>query len=713
MNDDRIADDQKAIKKKLTDWEKEPTIEDLKADLMECESPHTAQTQKIETWLNSLNIEGASKPPERKGYSQIQPKLIKKQAEWRYAPLSDPFLADEDMFDVHPVSWEDTKAAEQNQTMLNYQFRTQIDRVRFIDDFVQACVQDGTAIVKTGWEFAEEDYEEEIPVVEYSIDPSQAPMYERMDELEQTNPTAYMQETERDEIREAHNLWKQDGQARAIRVTGSQTVTKTRTTRNRPTLEVCHHDDVYLDPTAMGRPEDMQFVIHRFQSSLSTLKKDGRYSNLDAIEFENANPLGEPDNGPDNGGSFNFADRARKKLIVHEYWGYRDIDGSGMVRPIVGAWVGNTLIRMEENPFPDKRPPFVVVAYRPVRRSLYGEPDAELLEDNQKIAGALTRGMIDLMGRSANAQQGIAKGALDVTNRRKFARGEDYEYNPGTNPANTFFMHKFPEIPASAQVLLQMQNQEAESLTGVKAFASGISGNDLGENVPAVRGVLDASSKREMAILRRLKNGMLEIGRKIIAMNGEFLSEREVVRVTNDEFIQINREDLAGNFDLRLSISTAEADESKAKELSFMLQTMGNNMDPSMSQMILADIAKLRKMPELAKRIAEYQPQPDPMAQELQKLELEMKKAEVAKAMAEVEEMRAETELKMAKARDLGSKADLTDLDYVEQSSGVKQERELQRVGEQAKSQAQLKAVDHEYKMKEKQAAAKSPAKSE
>ena len=31
-----------------------------------------------------------------------------------------------------------------------------------------------------------------------------------------------------------------------------------------------------------------------------------------------------------------------------------------------------------------------------------------------------------------------------------------------------------------------------------------------------------------------------------------------------------------------------------------MLQTMGNTMPPEMSQMILADIAKLRKMPDLA-----------------------------------------------------------------------------------------------------------------
>ncbi len=38
--------------------------------------------------------------------------------------------------------------------------------------------------------------------------------------------------------------------------------------------------------------------------------------------------------------------------------------------------------------------------------------------------------MIDIMGRSANGQIGARKDALDITNRRKFLAGEDYEFNP-------------------------------------------------------------------------------------------------------------------------------------------------------------------------------------------------------------------------------------------------------------------------------------------
>ena len=110
---------------------------------------------------------------------------------------------------------------------------------------------------------------------------------------------------------------------------------------------------------------------------------------------------------------FEFKDKARKKLTAYEYWGYWDIDGKGLTKPIKAVWVGNVMIKLEELPYPDKKLPFVSVPYLPVRKSVYGEPDGKLLEDNQDIIGAVTRGMIDVLGRSANGQLLIAKGLLD------------------------------------------------------------------------------------------------------------------------------------------------------------------------------------------------------------------------------------------------------------------------------------------------------------
>lgn len=687
----------------LTNWKNPPKLGDLKKDLLDAKPAHDTQKALVKTWLDNLNVEGNAKVKTAKGNSSIVPKLIRKQAEWRYPALSDPFLSTDDVFNVYPVSWEDKKAATQNQMLLNHQFNNKIDKVQFIDDYVRTAVDEGTVIVRIGWEFEEEEYVSDFPEVQYQINPEMGPMHEQLEQMRIESPATYELDVP-EEMRTAHEMTMEQGIPVEPVILGYKKEKRTRTVKNHPTVEVCNVNNVIIDPSCNGKIEDAGFVIYSFESSLSKLKKDSKYKNLDKIQVEGNSILNEPDHTPSNDSNFNFNDKPRQLFVVYEYWGYWDIDGSGTVTPIVVTWVGNTIIRMEENPFPDKLLPFITVPYLPKRREVYGEPDGALLEDNQKIIGAVTRGMIDIMGKSANGQTGIRKDMLDTTNRRKFENGQDYEFNMTVDPRVGIFMHTYPEIPNSAQFMLQMQNMEAESLTGVRAFSSGVSGQALGDTAASFRGALDAASKRELAILRRLSNGMVKIGRKIISMNAEFLSEKEVVRVTNEEFQIVRRDDLAGQFDLKLSISTAEEDNNKAQELSFMLQTMGNNMDPTMSQMILADIAKLRKMPDLAKKIEAYQPQPDPMAQKKMELEIQLLEAQLQNEMAQSQERQANAQLNMAKmgteqvkAGNIQSDTDLKNLDFVEQESGVKQERAKELHGEQARSQAQLKLMDRQF----------------
>ena len=693
----------------LTNWKNAPTLQNLKQDLLDAQVVHDAQETKISEWLDNLNVTGKAKIQTAKGSSAIVPKLIRKQAEWRYASLSEPFLSTDDIFNVRPVTWEDRNAAVQNQMVLNHQFNVAIDKVRFIDEYVRAAVDEGTVIVRVGWEFIEEEYVGTFPKVEYRVNPELGPLHEHLHQMMEESPSEYETDVP-EELKQAHELTMEQGQPIEPVIVGQVEETRTRTVSNRPTLEVCDYRNVIIDPTCMGDIDKAGFVIYSFESSLSQLEKEGKkYKNLENINVSNNSILGVPDHASSDGSkTFNFRDEPRKKFVVYEYWGYWDIDGSGVVKPFVAAWVGNTMIRLEENPFPDKKIPFIVEQYLPVRKSSYGEPDGALLEDNQKVIGAVTRGMIDIMGKSANGQTGIRKDMLDTTNRRKFDKGQDYEFNANVDPRQGVFMHTYPEIPASAQFMLGLQNQEAESLTGVKSYSSGVSGQSLGDVAAGVRGALDAASKRELGILRRLSNGIIKIGRKIISMNAEFLSDTEVVRITNDEFAVVKKDDLAGNFDLRLSISTAEEDNNKAEQLAFLLQTVGPNSDPEMMKMILSDIAKLRKMPDLAKRIESYQPQPDPLAQEEAMLRIELLKAQIAKENALAMQHQSQAQLDVAKAGteqvkqgNIQSDTDIKNLDFVEQESGVKQERAKELHGEQARSQAQLKLMDRQFDLED------------
>ena len=589
-NIDDVIDHIETDASTLVDWKNPPSLSELKADFESAQVAHDVHVQEVDNWLKVLNGEQAIN--NKKGRSKLVPKLARRQAEWRYAALSEPFLSTDDLFNTSPQTFEDKEFAVQNGMLLNYQLNCRMDKVKFIDEYIRTAVDEGTAIVRIGWEFEEDKRKvwEDIMEVQPVIDP-------------QTGQPVVDPNTGQPAMQE-------------VKV-GQKSKIKTVTVKNQPVLTVCDYNNIILDPTCEGDIEKANFAVYSFETSLSELKKDGRYENLDDINFESASVLAEPDHAVNSDDtSFTFKDKARKKVIAREYWGYWDIDDTGEVKPFVATWVGSTFIRMEENPYPDKKIPFVLVQYLPRRKNIYGEPDASLIEDNQKIVGAVTRGIIDIIGRSANGQQGVRKDALDVTNARKFERGDDYKFNSNVDPRQAFHMEVYPEIPRSALEVLNMQNNDAEALTGVKAFTQGISGQALGTTATGIRSALDATSKRELGILRRLSNGLNQIGRKIISMNAEFLDDEEIIRITNEEFVAINRNDLGGKYDIKLNISTAEADEQKGSELAFMLQTMGNTMPPEMSQMILADIAKLRKMPDLAKRIAEYQPQPDPLAQQ-------------------------------------------------------------------------------------------------
>lgn len=677
---------------KLTNWKNEPKLSDLKYDLEETRQSHSQFLSDLESWENLYNAPKFG----GKGHkgSRINPKLVRKQAEWRCPSLSEPFLSTNNLYAVNPLTHEDVERAKQNALILNNQFNTQLNKVGLVDGIIRDVVKNGTSIIRLGWEYQEEKVKEIVPVFEYMPVQSEEELqqlqqqYEQVLALKESEPDSYEQLDEA--LKAGAEMSLQQGQLFMAQQIGQQEQEKLKPTVNKPTVEICNLRNVYIDPTCKGDLDKAQFVIHSYESSLSDLKRAGYYQNLELLEkSEELSSIGH-----DKSSDFKFADNARKKLVVYEYWGNWDIDGNGKTKAIVASWVGNVLIRMEENPFPNQIIPFVVFKYLPEKDSIYGIPDAELLEDNQNVLGAVTRGVIDLLGKSANSQTGYSKNFLDATNKIKFRRGEDYEYNPNFDPRVHLYTHKYPEIPNSAMNVIHMMNNEAESLSGVKAFASGgISAAHLGDSATAARGVLDAVSKREMSILRRLSEGFITMGRKIMAMNAEFLSEQEVVRLTNSQFITVRRDDLAGNFDLSLTISTAEADDSKAKELAFLLQTIGNNMGQEMTNLILSEIAHLRKMPELAYKIKHFQPSPpNEQEQQLQQLQLAKLEAEVELLKSQAQENLAKSQVQqakvgteMAKAENLQSQADSKTIDTANKLDGTQNQHELDKLALQNK----------------------------
>lgn len=707
-NSTEISSINQELPPKLTEWANEPSAFQLQTDLTAAKPAHDAFMLKVDRWNDLTNVTGSAKPPKIKGRSQVQPKLIRRQAEWRYSALTEPFNSSEDMFQVKPTTWEDADSARQNELVINWQFRTKLNRVGFIDNYIRAGVDEGSTVVRVGWNRIIKIVEEDAPVWQYQVpsDPKQVEQLEAAMVLKDENPRAYKEDVD-PAIQAACKFYEETGQVNVAVQIGTEKVKVEKIIDNRPTLSILNLKNLYFDPSCGDDLQKAGFVVLSFETSQAELKKEpNRYKNLDHVNWEGATTVADPDHMPQSTDiNFNFPDALRKRVVAYEYWGLYDIHKTGELVPIVATWIGNVVVRMELNPFPDQKHPFVVAAYMPIKRQVLGEPDAELLEDNQKVLGAVSRGMIDLLGRSANAQQGFAKGMLDVVNRRKFENGQDYEYNPNVNPAIGHVQHTYPEIPQSALAMLQLQNQEAEALTGVKAFSGGLSGNAYGDVAAGIKGILDAAAKREMAILRRLAAGLVEIGKKIISMNAKFLSEEEIIRVTNrkpvgighnggppleaEDFVTVKREDLysvAGEFDLKVDISTAEIDNNKAQDLAFMLQTMGNNMDFQITKMILLEIARLKRMSELAHKIEAFEPKPDPMQQQLLQLQIQ-------KEAKEIEKLQSDIDLNKAKAMELGAKAEKVVVDTVEQETGTEHARNMELAGAQSGANQDLEVT--------------------
>ena len=711
-------------------WKNEPSYADLEKDLKMSDTSHTmfreALLQREENFKGGKPIVTASK-----GKSTTRPKLIRKQAEWKYASIEEPFLSTRDMFKVDPRTEEDAPAAEQNQMLLNFQWSTKVRKVKFVNDAVRNLVDEGTVIVKVGWEA-----EEGTKIVAEEV-PDYASPEESVVLLRQAVESGNLSI-------EAATQIMQSGQPMQK---GMKTVYKEKTVlvKNQPVYRVCNGANVRIDPTCEGVLEDAKFIIHEYDTSFAELKKDeyvvtweeeeyldpktgllatkrvkherGFYKNLDVLKEMSLDTTGDP-YGSEPGRTFRFADKPRKKTRAYEYWGYWDINGDDTLVSIVATWVSGVLIRLEENPFPHKRLPFAIATYMPVKREVHGESDGDLLIDNQNTIGRMTRAAEDITVTQAIGQTFVDEQLFpSPVQKANYEKGNTVYFRHGIDPRQAIHKQNVEVVPPSVFQMIQLQNGEAESLSGTKAFSQGISGTAFGSVAENTRSTLDATAKRELSILRRVSEMFKDIARMTVAMNQAFLEEQEVIRITN-KFIPIRRDDLAGEFDFEMDISTPERDNETAQKLTMLLQTNAANMNPAIMHKMYRKIALLWKMPDLAEDLGEYTPPTaNPLEEEMRKLQLENTRLENIKLKKAIEELdsriservsrsieneadirmkETQAEVRAAQARKLNSDADMLDQQFVDAQDGtdVQKKMAIQDAQNKANQEAQDRAAE-------------------
>ena len=684
----------------LTDWPKEPSFDDLYSDYKAAQEDHSLLITQLDQY--EVNMDGGKALSLPSGKSTVRPKLIRKQAEWKYPALEEPFLNTEEMFRIKPRTFEDKPAAEQNELVLNWQWTTKIDKVEFVGDAVRCIVDKGTVIVKTGWEVKEELVSEDTEVPVFGTPEQSLQMMQKLVQAGKMSP-------------EDMQAKMQSGEPMQIGVKIAQEERKVLT-KNNPTHEVCDLRNVVVDPTAKNT-KDLRFVVHEYDTDMSTLKdqefsidedgnETGIYKNLKKLNVSDGDGETHYDDydatGKSDKTNFTFKDEPRKKLRAYEYWGYWDIDGDGSVEAIVATWVNKVLIRMELSPFPFDGLPFSIAKYMPRDGEIYGEPDGELLVENQESIGKMMRAAHDITSTQAVGQEFVDEQFFAGPSQKdNYRSGKTVYFRHGMNPKEAIYRTTVDPVPKAVFDMIQYHQNDAESMTGTKSFSQGISSQSLGSVAAGIRSALDATAKRELSILRRLSEQLFkDIAMKDIIMNQSFLEEEEVIRITNEEFVSVRREDLRGEFDLVVDVSTPEKDNEKAEKLNMLMQTNAASMHPGLSKIIYARIAKLWKEPDLAKEVLEFEPPVDSAEEELKKMQLEnellknqklkMEIANIAKQiesedskieeresrtaqnlLSEVDENKANTRLKNAQADSLEQEADMAKLNFVRTADGT------------------------------------------
>lgn len=603
--------------------------------------------ERISTYLSEYD--GKPYGNETAGSSTIVAREIKKQSESIIPDLVEPYVDTPRIIKAYGVTKDDQAPARQQEKLLNYQFTRDFNRLEFADEAARVFVNEGTVVIKTGWEVEYgESYRYLRGINEKFLEDNGIEDYEILEQFE-------------------------DG---SINVNAKMEIEVI----NRPTAIVCKNEDIFTDPNAKTL-EDSDFIIYRYETNMSQIKKNkAAYENTNNIEPNREeskdSSLGtyRESKSLENGSSisYDFEDDPRKKVTVYQYWGNLDINNDGIVVPCVVEKVDDVIIRFEENPMPDKQPPFVMAPYTKVPFSMWGESHGELITDQQKIMTSITRGVIDNMASSNNGVKFGMKGALDPINKTAYINGTSKYIETNVDPRE-LVDGTFNQIPQTILGFYELVKAESRQLSGVTNPEAQLGSNAAYAKTGTMSQIMSSGQKRIVNTIRKMNELIYKpMFKKWIAYNKAFLSPEQIIRI-NNEYIPIRKDDIQGNIDLDIVINVAGTNDALAGQITMLLQQgQALGLPFEIQKRLYSQLFEIYRQTDLADFIMEYQPQPDPKQQANEDLDMQSRVADIQKTTADAR-------LKEAKAMEAMSSKETKDISNIKESNGSKLEEDITR----------------------------------
>lgn len=579
----------------------------IKSDIS---SGKTANESEQDSRIKHYNIYRAKGDgiKERVGRSRIKSSDTMDAIEWMMPAFMKTFAGTNTCVNIAPIGTEDVGKAEKLEGLLNWQFMGQnVQGFNKLYEWIKTSLIYGTSIMKVTWKDTYVKKNFDMPMA------TQSQMDEMMNDEGYINVDAIPEDI-MPGMTISEEMWQMAasdpemlqkiGQVNAqpqgiqpvalepMRVYREVNGTKKIKSYSGPQVEVISPEDFYMDPEAKSINE-AQFVIHRVWRTFGDLKKleeDGVYNKVDDVkdwlnkkghkDFNNTEEAARYDaadqNDPANSTSFDEDDQlARRKVEVFEWWGLMDLEGEGLQEPYLVVFCGDSILRMEVNPYGHGQAPFEVLRpmLDPFKFTGIGMP--ELVGEFQALKTAILRQTLDNISFQNNGMWLVNRNAGVDTNALMNPRpGGVVMTNIVQGAVTSIAPQSLHSMPLT---MLELVDSMLQKRTGVTSYNQGLDANSLNKTATGITKIMDASAQRIELIARIMaETGIKPLYQKLLMLNQQFIDQTVVIRVFNEP-VEISPDDLIGDFDVSVDVGGATGkEETRSQQMLMLIQYAGN-----------------------------------------------------------------------------------------------------------------------------------------
>ena len=548
--------------------------------------------------------------------------------EWMMPSFIKAFAGTTESISISPQNEEDVAKAEKLERLLNWQFMGRHCKgFTVIYEWVKSCLIYGTSVIKITWQdkyikkgfdlpIATDDQIYQMQgddmVKDLDGEPQDIQAGTVIDEdilaLANTDPTLlnYIGQVN------SQSMQVQPVALDNFRVWRNVHGKKLIKSYSGPLVEVISPEDFYMDPEAKSI-EDAQFVIHRVWRTYGYLKekeRDGIYSNVDEVKAwldrdkesyinsERAQRYNSADAIDPANYAIDSEDKqiARHKLEVFEWWGLLDLTDEGYQEPYLVVFCGETILRMELNPYGHGQPPFEVLRPMLDPFKFTGVSIPELVGEFQAVKTALFRQILDNVSYQNNGAWLVNRNAGVDINALLNMRPNTIVRSNITSGAVVPLTP--PNLQGYPLTMIELVDSMLQKRTGVTSYNQGLDANSLNKTATGITKIMDASVQRiELQARVMAETGIKPAFQKILMLNQQFMDQTVVIRVFNKP-LEISPDDLIGDFDVSVDVGGATSkNETRVQQMMMLIQ--------SSSLMMSTGVMRPQNLYEIGKKIME------------------------------------------------------------------------------------------------------------